>query len=318
MTLSPERIELGKTRSGGSQAAAIMGLHPYQTRYQAYLEAIGEGAPRDETYPMLRGTHLGPAVWDIYRAITGEYVSHRGRHEKSLTHSDYPRLVSTPDARIKRTEYGKPYAAGETKSAGWRTLQRYGAPGTQEIPDEVLVQVHCEMIVLDVSEARVVLPLDTELAVYPIIRSDKLCIAINDALNGFWENHVLPRVPPPVEAADENDLKRIHAVAVVGKAREPDEEIALWAAIKLDAAEILQKDEYKAATEKEKEAKAKLRALMGDAMICQGEGYKVTWKNNKNKTVTDYKAIAEAMNTPDDMIVQYTREIPGARVLRVA
>ena len=56
---------------GGSDAAAAVGLSPWKTRLELWLEKTGQTPDREETPEMRRGTLLEPVVKQLYADATG-------------------------------------------------------------------------------------------------------------------------------------------------------------------------------------------------------------------------------------------------------
>ena len=69
--------------------------------------------------------------------------------------------------------------------------------------------------------------------------------------------------------------------------------------------------------EKEEITKTRIRELLGDCEGSIGKGWKVTWKNNKGSTKTNWKGVVEEISPPEDIVQKHTQIVTGARVLRV-
>ena len=127
------------TGLGGSDAPAALGISPWRTPYDLYLEKTGQGSAVIETEPMLWGTLLEPV-------IVGEYLRRTGRsflaQEEMLRHPSYPWMIAHLDGAVY--DPLKPRIL-EVKTA--RDGRGWGEPGSDEIPLHYLVQMHHYLVV---------------------------------------------------------------------------------------------------------------------------------------------------------------------------
>lgn len=69
-----EWLEFRKTKVGGSDIAAIMGISPWKSAYTLWLEKTGRKSDDKATPWMLRGTQLEPLALDTYTQFTDNIV----------------------------------------------------------------------------------------------------------------------------------------------------------------------------------------------------------------------------------------------------
>lgn len=165
-----------------------------------------------------------------------------------------PLFAANLDARAKdRTK--RIGIEAKTTSRGYR----YGAEGTDNIPDRDIVQTQHQMFVddLDVVYVPVLLPVFNRLKrrMYKVKRNETIIKAIKKYGVEFWENHVIPKVPPSQSRPRIDVLKRIR--------REAGEEVD----IDLNLVWLFEqrRDERKRLEDLEDVAKAALIAALGDA-----------------------------------------------------
>lgn len=126
-------LEERRTGIGGSDAAPSLGLSRWMSPYELYLEKLGELPPKPETWEMKRGRSLEPGILEWYSEETGARM-----HKPDLIrHPDFPYILANldslaelPDGRFKVVE-----AKATGSSRGW------GEPGTDQVPEEYLIQV---------------------------------------------------------------------------------------------------------------------------------------------------------------------------------
>jgi putative phage-type endonuclease len=135
MALTKAQLEERRSGVGGSDAATVLGLNPFTTAYELYLDKIGEAPPEDEDFlkeSRYWGSVLEAPVSDRYAEETGYKVQKANNLIRSKEH---PFML----ANIDRKVVGEDMRIGfEAKTAarpdGW------GESGSNEIPPYIMLQ----------------------------------------------------------------------------------------------------------------------------------------------------------------------------------
>lgn len=233
---------------GASDLAAILGVSKYANAHDVYMQKVYELDDVDKPV-MKRGRFLESGVLDWFES----------EHEVELTRDVRVRFPGdelfiaqcdglTPD--------GEPV---EAKTSATDT--EWGAPYTSEIPDEYIVQAQVQMLCTGAARCHVPAVVcgynSMELREYTVLRDDEIIAALRTAGRKFWDEHVIPRVPP-VDAPTMETVKRIR--------REPASMVELTeVAANAVAAYEAARDAAKLADAAKEEAQAALLALLGDA-----------------------------------------------------
>lgn len=327
-----EWLERRRKYIGGSDAAAALGVSRFKTRLQLCLDKWGE-ADDEPTEVMRRGTILEPLVAHLYHEAT----AHSTAPGSWIMCEYYPWMAATPDLVDKDED-----CIVQLKTASWWGRHKWGESGSQDIPDDYMIQAQHEMTVTDATRnmlgvlfadestfrglvymAKAKLPVErlcefvqemilaknsqVEFCVYPIDRDPGLIATIIEQERDFWETYVVPHVTPPDESIPEKSSAIITADT--------------------KAAKILEK--YFAAREDEKSAKelvdqwaTQIKTMIGDksGIVADGVG-KITYKAPTAKPKTDYEAIAKAMRSSDEMkydvlAEKFTKTVQGKRSFR--
>jgi len=136
MSLTKAQLEERRTGVGGSDAATVLGINPYNTQYELYLDKLGEAPPEDADFlkeSRYWGSVLEQPVCDRYAEETGFKVQ---RANQLIRSKEHPFMI----ANIDRKVVGEEMRIGfEAKTAarpdGW------GESGSDEIPPYIMCQV---------------------------------------------------------------------------------------------------------------------------------------------------------------------------------
>lgn len=271
-------LEERRKGCGGSDIAAIMGLSPWKTAYQCYLEKRGEGQGSEENDAMRWGKIAELSLRQFYSDETGRAVR---LPNKIMYHKEYPYLLAnldgfTDDGRIvelKTARYPK----------GW------GEPGTAEVPESYALQVQHYMLVSGFHVADVVVSIGGGLpSIYVVPEDLELQQMIIDACREFWARVVAGNPPEIITYVDATT--RFGYGATQGAVIATDEAV-------LQAAELrIVQAERKALESREEDLKAKLIIAIGengDYLVDSVGDTLVTYKLAKGRETFDSKSFAK-------------------------
>ena len=188
------------TYLGSSDIAAVMGVSPWKTRLDVYLEKIGEGAPPDADKAKIfkRGKRMEPLVIDM---LADEYGWQVVARNARYTDQEYDWMKCEVDAE---TDIDGERINLEIKTVHPFAAGKFGDMGTDQIPVEYAAQA---MYSLMITGRRVckfgVLVGSDNLSTYEIVRDEVTIAGMRAAAVAFWNDHVLARVAPdPVNLPD--------------------------------------------------------------------------------------------------------------------
>jgi putative phage-type endonuclease len=295
-----------KTGIGGSDAAVILGVSPYRTLRDLWLEKTGQLDDKDKPTPaMIRGIHLEPVAADLYVERTGRKV----RRQPMKRHPKYDWMIGNVDRQILAGGDVKSTGILEVKCPGLRVMSNVKAHG---LPDYMVVQLTWYLAVYGYSWGSFVLfnSEQWDLIYFDLEADQQLIDTLIARGEEFWIKYVIPGIEPPSEAAKATDIPKIE-----GELTTVDSDEWVRAATEFREAREL-KD---TATELEETAKARVQELMHRDELHAAEVpglvrfyYKPFPGNTKWKPTAE--AIArEARLNVDDFIVKgdgYTKFTP--------
>lgn len=314
-----EKKELG--RIGGTTVSAIVGLNQWESPYGAYLKLRHEVEPTPDNIAMARGRRYEPIVADVFAGGRPEYrVAHnrQGTDEPEIyEHAQYPFLIGHPDRLLYDAETNELVAGLEIKTSNWSNISKWGEEGTDAIPTQYLIQCQWYAGLAQLPEWRVAVAFLDDggtlrmFREYNVIADNELYETLVAAAVDFWNNHVVPGVPPEIGKVDETTKRWINNryptnIAPLEHATPQEEQLM---------AHYLQKKEALDAAQRELDyVEAALKMAIGDRDGLESETFgKVTWKRSKDSKRVDYRGICKELNPPADLIEEYTKTVEGSR-----
>lgn len=180
---------------GGTDVAAILGLNPYRTQLDVWLEKTGRDADLDlsDSYPMRRGSWMEKLLLAEYARTHPAAVMEQP--PALLAHPDHPWLRASLDHLAHGPEDTR---VVECKTAGWRNRSDWW-DDSMLIPDAYAVQCLTYLAVTGLDACDVVADIAGDLVELTINRDPEWEQAAIPALEQWWFDHVLADEPPPID-----------------------------------------------------------------------------------------------------------------------
>lgn len=268
---------LSMRKLGSSDAAAICGLNPYRSKFQVFLEKLGQ-AETEENEAMRWGNLLEPIIAQEFANRTGFAIA---KDNRLLQHPHYEFMTATLDYRMVDAD-GKPgileiknrnFFAGKDFSEG---------PG-----DDAHIQVAHDMAVTGLSYAYVCALFGGNRLVYHRIERDEDLIGKLILLEqSFWE--LVQTGNPPELSANDNDLVAALFPTAEAAPRSLPAGAATYAQSFLQH-KALAKEYEKLADE----AAANLKMMLGSSEAAEVGQYRISWKERSRESVNT-KALTAA------------------------
>lgn len=274
-------LEVRKTGIGSSDAAASVGLNPYQSQLELWMVKTGRGGalpqvdPNDDSSPMFWGTLLEAFVAAHYTKKSGSRIR---KINAVLQHPEHAWML----ANIDREVIGVPEVQIlECKTAGMNGAKLW----RDGVPEYVQLQVHHQLAVTGKQAADVaVLVCGNEFQTFRIERDDALISRLIELERKFW-HYVETDTPPPADGSDSaaTALQALYPNDD-GNTLDLSDDADMGAAF----ADLLAVREVLSEQEKsEAQLKQKIQQRMGDASKATFENGEVSWKRSKDSVVLD-------------------------------
>lgn len=297
-------LEVRRSGIGSSDAAAAVGLNPYKSQLELWMEKTGRGSPlpqvdpNDESSPMYWGTLLEPIVAAHYTKRTGNRVR---KVNAVLQHPKHPWMR----ANLDREVMGNPdVAILECKTAGLNGARLW----KEGVPDYVQLQVMHQLAVTGKQAADVaVLICGQDLQIFRIQRDEEQIQQLIRLERAFWE-YVEKDIQPPADGSDSADLAlRCLYPRDTGEVLDLSHETELAAAFS-DLLAVRQKLADMAGMEAA--FKQRIQQRMGDASRAVFECGEVSWKRSKDSVTLD---TARLLKEAPELLTIYGQTKPGSR-----
>jgi predicted phage-related endonuclease len=190
----PDIAASHRTRLGCSKIAQALGLSRWGTAYQLWEQYTGK-----VPWPDI-GHQLRVALGEPMETVLKPHVEARlgrtlRRDRREYLHPALP-LVGHVDYRASALN-GEPRPVVDMKtSLGWGAKNRFGADGTDEVDDDVLLQMQGYMLLTGAQTSYVAaLVPGPDIKIYPIAADAELYPLIEEGVESFWW-HVETDTPP--------------------------------------------------------------------------------------------------------------------------
>lgn len=189
-----QRIER-RNHIGSSDMAAILGLDPFKTAYDLWLDKTGRVTDIEETPAMYAGKRFEDGVLDFAQDKLG-----------ALSRNQRRVLEGTPLAANIDAVLDAAQEPVEAKTVGLFGPVRdwWGDDGTDQVPDRVIIQTHVEMLCLESKPSVCHVPAfigGRGFAMFHVPRNEQICDVIVRRAVEFWQQNVQGDTPPDGSAA---------------------------------------------------------------------------------------------------------------------
>ena len=289
---------------GSSDAAAAVGLNPYKSQLQLWMEKTGrDGAlpvvdPNDDQSPMYWGTLLEPIVAAHYTRRSGHRVR---RVNAVLQHPEHSWMLANIDREV--------VGASDVQILECKTAGIHGARLWRDgVPEYVQLQVMHQLAVTSKQAADVAVLLGgQELQVFRIERDDTLIAQLVALEQQFWGYVERDQQPPADGSASAELALRCLYPRDSGTTLDFSSDLEMSGVFSdlLAVREVITTQ-----TALESQLKQRIQQRMGEATRAVFEIGEVSWKRSKDGTSLD---TTQLLKEHPEMAQTYAVTKPGSR-----
>lgn len=301
-------LEVRKTGIGSSDAAAAVGLNPYQSQLELWMVKTGRDArlpkvdPNDDSTPMFWGTLLETFVAAAYTRRTGNRVR---KVNAVLQHPAHPWMLANLDREVM--------GAADVQILECKTTGMNGQKLWRDgVPEYIQLQVQHQLAVTGKQAADVaVLVCGNDFRTFRIQRDERMIKSLIDLERRFW-HFVETDTPPPADGSD-SAARALQALYPGGDTAvlqlEDDSDMnAVFADLLAVRQSLAESEKFEA------KLKQRIQERMGNASKAMFSTGEVTWKKSRDSVVLD---VPKLLQEQPDLLAQYPLEREGSRRFNV-
>lgn len=296
-------LAVRRTGIGGSDAAAAVGLNPYMSPLELWLDKTGraDGLPRPDPADTASPTYWGTLLEPIVAAVYTQQTSNKVRKVNAvLRHPSIPFMLANIDREVvgaRDVQILECKTAGEFGTRLWR----------DGVPEYVQLQVQHQLAVTGKTAAHVaVLLCGQALEVHRIERDDALIGRLVELEALFWR-YVETDTPPPADGSESADRALRHLYPGHGDTVDFTDDrhlSSVFADLVVVRAEIESRQTIEA------RLKQTIQQAIGDATRAIFETGEVSFKRSKDSSSVDLERL---LSDHPEFEQQYARSKPGSR-----
>ena len=297
-------LTVRKQGIGSSDAAAAVGLNPYQSQLELWMVKTGRDAnlpkidPKDQSSPIYWGTLLESIVAAHYTMRSGHKVR---RINAVLQHPNEPWML----ANLDREVMGAPdVQILECKTAGINGARLW----KEGVPEYITLQVMHQLAVTGKQAADIaVLICGQDLQIHRVERDEGMISRLVELERQFWR-YVETDTAPPADGSDSADVAlRCLYPHDSGNTIDLSQDLEMSAAFS-DLLAVRQTLTTNVLLEAQ--LKQRIQQRMGEATKAVFEMGDVTWKRSKDGTGLD---VARLLKDQPELAHSYSLVKPGSR-----
>lgn len=176
---------------GGSDVAAIMGISPWKTPLDVYKDKVCTFVEDEPNEDMKRGSMAEKYVLEEYADRTGSTIQ---TNLETIIHSDYPFMRVNVDARLVDENVIVEAKSTKAPSSTWDS----------GIPEYYKTQVAYYAMITNATRVDIpVLFSGWTYGCFTYWRDAELEAKILKAVIAFWQDHIVPEIPPAPQSQEE-------------------------------------------------------------------------------------------------------------------
>ena len=276
---------------GASDAGCLMGVNPWKSNVDLYLEKVNPTLNNETNMAMRLGTKMEPIIKELLAEDHGFKIRN---DNKIRIHPKHKFITTNLDGVV----------IGEKVPIEYKTTANWDG----EISDQYFMQLQHQMMVTDAPYcyfAVLSLGYNKQLVVEKYERHNEIIEELLEKECKFWEENVLKQVMP--HPLDPKDISRVYANSTPEKTIKANSELVN----KITELKLMQ-SERKAHQHRERILKSEIQHHMEDAeyMVYEEGTPLVSWKQSKPTNKFNMNKFKEECG---EEYAKYLTETPGLR-----
>ena len=311
--------ELRASGVGSSEIAMLvtdergMPLSPYGGAFTLYTRKTGqELGPDEDTKLISRARYIEPAGIHWYGDWTGRSIT----LVPTIASKRHPVVVDSVDALSSLESGEPPDRCVEFKTVHWTQRDKWGEPGTDQIPRHYILQTQWHMGAHELDVCDVPVDMGDRFELYTVKFDRALFEDLVEAAERFWRDHVVPRVPPEPDSMPETSRWLARRLEQKFDTYVQADNVQAAMLMEYRRLKLEQSDRDQAIFTLENKIKMAIGEHSG--IEISGTDLRATFRYQKGRTTINWKAICESLGVDQKTIEKYTSTSERYRVFRPA
>lgn len=302
---SPEWLAERAKRITSTDMAVILGIHPWRSESEVWLEKMGRGEPFEPNIAMRKGTALEQLIRILWvENVRMENLNHlqapSSERQMVFTNSDYPLWLASLDGQLfEPKDDGPPLGTFEAKHSDndrWKHVDGewfpWGENGSSDIPDYHMTQVQVGLACSGLPEWDMGAILKNEFRHFRGPAIPDVISGLYEHAEKWWRDYVTANRMPPADGSKGMDRALISIFP-----RNMEKELMSANAAQTGLAEQLRNCRIlrKAAADRETQVIQQLKQEIGTGAGIRGVDWSIHWKLTNPKAKPDWQQIVRAL-----------------------
>ncbi len=291
---SPEWLEARRSGIGASEVPAILGLDRYKSGLDLWLEKRGQAPARGDSPQARVGRHAERMIAGLFEEDTKLPLI----EVPAIHHEELPILFASADrmaveAKVDGARIGEYWRFPvEIKNRGGFP-KGWGEAGTDQVPDEIALQVHVQMACYGMDEARVAVLLSgNDFRIYTIHRDRDLEASLLERIGDWWSRHIVNGEEPALSGESVDHWLRLKFTSLTGevvKLPGNHEAVATMETLARTRSDLKKIEAYK------DELEAVVKNAIGNNKGIECRAGRALWSPVAGRTTVDHQAVTLRM-----------------------
>lgn len=290
LSYDDQQLERRRRTLGASEIPAVVGLDPYRSALDIYLQKRGLAQPSYTHSAQEWGLRLEEPIAAKYADAFPRLIVSPAQ---PVIAESAQWMSATPDRLVEDPLGGETFLL-EIKNKSARQINKWGESGTDQVPFEIIAQATWQMIVTGLRRADIaVLFGGNEFRVYHLRFDEVVATRLYEDGRRFWFDHVEAGLAPEIDGSKaSSEYLKEHFRQITEVLREAGKKEEEW------MRDLAVLDQHMKRLESQRAIlENKIKQAIGEDAGIQSRHGRITWKAPNPTTVVEWKAIAEQLRS---------------------
>lgn len=291
------QLNIRRQGIGGSDVAPICGLSRWRTAMDVYMDKTGMVTSTPEEKHQREGKELEDGIARLLEVEAGITLV-KPDYPGIFRRKDEPWRMGSPDRLVKGANEG-----AEIKKVNVSAMSAWGT-GEEDVSSDCFLQSAWYMSILNCDRWWVGALIAGSMRVYCLRRNHVFEAMMIDTVRTFWQDHILPQIPPPLEANESSEAYLARFYQQRTKTLLAPTDAITVAALEWQAISA----QEEALALRKRELRLQIREFIGEqgGILSPEETWKFVRTVTASRDKVDWEAVAQELEPSSELIAKYT------------